>query len=174
MNFSLYQVCWTFFKVLTSACKQRPNLFLDHPNSPNLEMAISQQPLIRLRQAKEKDLSCTMRLGGRLGQVWVSLDDPGWLKPDSIAWQDGPKHKIDRGGHLWSQCTRKWKHSSDSSIASYSMNLVPCAWLGNWVKFGSVWMLLADPTAVARQVGTPIGSSRPDIRTACAAPSPLP
>ena len=41
-------------KVFNSRYKPRVNLFLDCPNTPNLEMAISQQPIMRLRRAKEQ------------------------------------------------------------------------------------------------------------------------
>ena len=36
------------------------------------------------------------------------------------------------------------------------MRLTQCAWEGDWAKFGPAWMILADSTAVARQVQTPI------------------
>ena len=36
------------------------------------------------------------------------------------------------------------------------MSLVQLAWEGDWAKFGLVWMILADPTVAAREVGAPI------------------
>ncbi len=106
------------------------------------------------------DPSCTMRLGGRLGKVWVSPDDPGRVYGCGKTDQNT---KSIEGGHLW--CTGKMK--TLILFHFYSMNLVQCAWEGDWVKFGFVRMILVDPTAVARQLGTPISSKSCTWKTAC-------
>ena len=98
--------------------------------------------------------------GRAIGQ---SLGLSGWSWPSLRLWQDGPTHKIDRRGHLW--CTRKIKILI--LLHFYSMKLVQCAWEGDWVKFGFVRMVLADPTAVARQLGTPIFSKSCTWKTVC-------
>ena len=97
--------------------------------------------------------------------VGQSLGLSGWSWPSLRLWQDGPTHKIDRGGHFW--CTRKKQIFKLILLHFYSKNHVQCSWEGHWVKFGFVRMVLADPTAVARQLGTQIFSKSCTWKTVC-------
>ena len=79
-----------------------------------------------------------------------------WLRHGSIP-------KLHRGGHLW--CPRKLELSL--RFRHTRVRLAQCAWEGHWTGFEPAPMILADSTAVARQVPTPIFAKSGTRKTAC-------
>jgi hypothetical protein len=67
-------------------------------------------------------------------------------------WQDSPKHEIVQGGQLG--CTIKPK--GYIRFQHTLVSLVQRSWEGDWATSRPVWRILADSTAVARHVPTPI------------------